>query len=257
MTEIDKEKLITLVLAELAKQSSQPAAQKILAVFSGGMIGLETVLAQMQQLQQAGYQFEIVLTPNATTVIAPQSLRQSLGPVPVHGESDDFHQITRVLAECDAVLIPVMTMNTAAKVVNGISDNLATTLIMIALLSGKSIIGVKDACDPRNQCREQMGHNKAAQAYRALLTANIERLKDYGMELCDSKDLAITVQHHLNKPTAMDAVIPENQPAFTGKILSVADLPGTSSTITVSPRTIITPAAKDAIKERGIEVVIC
>lgn len=258
MTEIDQERLVTLVLAELAKQGHrcQLGAKKALAVFCGGMIGLDDAILQMQQLQQEGYQFEVVLTPNADTVIGQQKLRDALGPVPIYTEACDHHETIKKLAESDVVIIPVMTINTAAKVGNGIADNLATTLITVALLSGKPVIGVRDACEPQNQYRQTMGQNKAAQAYRALLAANVEKLREYGMELCGAQALAITVQRGLNEPVPAAAATREEFPIFAGKILSVADLPGSGGRIHVSPRTIITPAAKDAIKERGIEVII-
>lgn len=248
-----------MVLVELAKQSqsNKPVTKKILAVFSGGMIGLEDVLKQMQLLQQEGYEFEAVLTPNAKTVIGKHKLEESLGSISVYDDSEDFNKLMNLLAENDAVLIPVMTINTAAKVINGIADNLATTLIMISLLSGKPVIGVRDACDLRHLSREGMGHTKAAKAYNALLVSNVERLKDYGMELCEALKIVDTVQRHLGGQAIVHSTEKECQEVFEKRILSVADLPNTSSKISVSPRTIITPAAKDAIKERGIEIVIC
>jgi len=259
MTDIEQEKLINMVLAELAKQSQnhKPVTKKILAVFSGGMIGLDDVLKQMQQLQQEGYQIEAVLTPNGKTVIGKQKLQYSLGPISIYDDSEDFNKLINLLTDSDAVLIPVMTINTAAKVVNGIADNLATTLIMISLLSGKPVIGVRDACDLRHLSREGMGHNKAALAYKAMLVSNVERLKDYGMELCGSQDLFGTVQRSLGDQNMVHSTEKECQQVYEKQILSVADLPNTSSKISISPRTIITPAAKDAIKERGIEIIIC
>ena len=259
MTDIEKEKLINMVLAEIAKQSQndKTVSKKILAVFSGGMIGLDDVLKQMQQLQQKGYQIEAVLTPNGKTVIGKEKLQYSLGPISIYDDSQDFNKLINIMAESDAVLIPVMTINTAAKVVNGIADNLATTLIMISLLSGKPVIGVRDACDLRHLRRDGMGHNKAAQAYQAMLASNVERLNDYGMELCGAQDLVSTVRRSLGNQTIVHSREKECQQVFEKQILSVADLPNTSCKISVSPRTIITPAAKDVIKERGIEVIIC
>lgn len=262
MTAIDQEKLIQLVLAELAKQAKQrqdhkPAVKRILAIFSAGTIGLDDVLQQMQQLLKLGYQFEAVLTPHGKAVIGAQKLKSALGPISVYDDTGDFNQLMELLDDCDAVLIPVMTINTAAKVVNGIADNLATTLIMSALLSGKEVIGVRDACDLHNVIRAEMGHNKAARAYQAMLLSNVERLKDYGVALCESQDLVKTVQLNLGRKGTVPPQETEGRQVFNKQILSVADLPNSGGLISVSPRTIITPAAKDAIKERGIEVIIC
>lgn len=259
MTAIDQEKLIKLVVAELAKQrpNHKPAAKRMLAIFSAGTIGLDVVLQQMQQLQQQGCQFEAVLTPNGKRVIGTPKLKSALGPNSVYDDCEDFTQLIALLDDCDAVLIPVMTINTAAKIVNGIADNLATTLIMSALLAGKPVIGVRDACDLKNVSRVGMGHNKAARAYQAMLLSNVERLNDYGLALCESQDLAKTVQLSLGDKATVHPEAKEGRQVFNKQILSVADLPISGVQITVSPRTIITPAAKDAIKERGIEVIIC
>jgi hypothetical protein len=259
MTNIEKEKIIKMVLAELTKQNqkNKPVTKRILAIFSAGIIGLDDVLEQMQQLQKNGYQFEVVLTPNGKKVISKDKLQEFLGQITIYDDSEDFNKLTDLLTESDALLIPVMTMNTAAKVLNGIADNLATTLIMIALLSGKPVIGVRDACDPKNLMRESMGHNKAVQAYKALLVSNVERLEDYGMVLCEALSLVDTVQHSLGDQNMIGALEKDCQEVFDKQIFSLADLPNSGSEIIISPRTIITPAAKDAIKERGMEIVIC
>ncbi len=259
MTDVEKEGIIKMVLAELAKQSQnhKPVTKKILAVFSGGIIGLDDVLKQMQQLQEDGYQFSAVLTPNGKTVIGQQKLQNSLGLIPVYDDSEDFNKLIKLLEDSDAILIPVMTMNTAAKVVNGIADNFATTLIMESLLSGKPVIAVQDACNLLHLSRKGMGHNKATRAYNALLLANVEKLTEFGMELCDAIDLLDTVRNYLGDNTMVSSTEKEYQGVFDKPIFSLADLPNIGGKISISRRTIITPAAKDAIKERDIEIIIC
>lgn len=259
MTDMEKEKLISMVLAELEKQSQSDKSviKKIMAVFTGGLIGLDDALKQMQLLQREGYKIEAVLTPNAKKVIGKPKLQESLGSIPVYDDSEDFNKLLSILAESDVVLIPVMTMNTAAKVANGINDNLATTLIQDSLLSGKPVIGVRDACNLQHLHRQEMGQNKGAKAYNALLVSNLERLEDYGMELCEALELVDTVKNHFGGQSVSHSIEKECQQVFEKRLLSVADLPNTSSKIRISPQTIVTPAAKDAIKERGIEIVIC
>ncbi|HWQ43979.1 MAG TPA: flavoprotein [Desulfosporosinus sp.] len=260
MTDGEQQKLIQMVLAELAKQSqsSKPksVSKKIMAVFSGGMIGLDDVLKQMQMLQREGYQFEAVFTPNGKIVIGKQRLLDSLGSIKVYDDSEDLNKLQQMLQDNEAILVPIMTLNTAAKVINGIADNLATTLIMVSLLSDKPIIAVRDACNLQHLSREGMGHNKAKQAYNAMLASNLERLKDYGIELCEALELTNMVQCKLGKHGMVHSTNIECQQLFEKRILSVADLTTIGSKISISPRTIITPAAQDVIKERGIEIVV-
>jgi len=258
MTNGDLEKLVQMVLAEIARQnqSSKPVSKKVLAIFSGGIISLDDVLKQMQMLQQEGYQFEVVFTPNGKMVVGKQKIQESLGPITVYDDSD-LNKVTQLLTDNEAVLVPVMTINTAAKIINGIADNLATSLIMMSLLSGKPVIAVKDACDVNRPSREGMGHNKAAQSYYALLNSTVERLNDYGIELCEALKFADAVQHHFVRKAKEDRKEKECQQVFEKRVLSVNDLPITGRTIRISPGTIITPAAKDVIKERDIEIVVC
>lgn len=260
MTEIEKEKIIKMVLAELAagKQSRTPPKKKVLTIFSGGVIGLDVVLKEMQRLQQEGYGFAAVFTPNGKTVIGQQRLQDFLGSIPIYDDSRDFNKLIELMTDSEAILIPVLTMNTAAKVVNGIADNLATTAIMIALLTGKPVIGVRDACDLKHLSRVEMGHNQAVQAYKAMLMSNVGRLKEFGIKLCEAAALAEVLPAYLGAQGLVNPVETKEIPGvFSQRVFSVADIPKEVEKISLSPQTIITPAAKDAIKERGIEVIIC
>lgn len=260
MTNEDQEKLIKLVMAEIARQSqtqkNKPVSIKVLAIFSGGHIGLDDVLERMQDLQREGYCFEVVFTPNAKMVIGKQKIQAYLGPIAVHDEPEDLNKLNQIFAENEAVIIPVMTMNTAAKIANGIADNLATTLIMMSLLSAKRVIAVRDACNLRHLIREKMGQNKASKLYNKILNSNFEQLEDLGMVLCDAHRLAETIKQSLGNSTRGSNLEIENQQIFKKRVLSIEDLPKASTTIRISPGTIITPAAKDTIKERGIEVIV-
>jgi len=84
---MDKEKLVELVTAEVMRQLSHQAKlviqdnqalPKILAIFTGGTIGLEKGLTEMQYLQ-ASAEVIVALSPAAEQVAGIAKFREKLG----------------------------------------------------------------------------------------------------------------------------------------------------------------------------------
>lgn len=246
-------KLIQLVIEEISKKDDTliPSGhlKKVVAVFTGGIIGLDDAFDQLQELQKKGYLIEVIFTTNGERIIGVDKITEMLGDVRVYIDEKDFMHSSKIYQEADALIIPVLTTNTLGKIVHGITDNIATLVISQFLLSGKQVIAASDACDLDHPYRREVGMNKGTRAYRQIFYDHIKELKEFGVVVCSVKNL---MSHFVDKEVSKYEMC-----SFSDKVLSVANLEGIEGTIIVGKDTIITPAAQDMIKEKDLKISFC
>lgn len=121
----------------------------LLGVTSG--IAIYKVLELCSRLVKAGYEIEVIMTENATKMISPL-VYETISRGKVH--TDMFHsghheevEHIEMAKRADLFLIAPTTVNTLAKIANGIGDNLLTSTalaydktIMIALSANTKMI---------------------------------------------------------------------------------------------------------------------
>lgn len=250
--EIDENALVEKIVSEVLRRLAG-RGKRALALFCGGTIGAPEGRAELKKLQSAGFTVRAVLTPAAERVLGKEWLKSELGEIEVVTEADGKAP-GALLKEADLTLVPVLTLNTAAKVAHGIADTLVATLIMDSLLTGRPVFAARDACDLTNPVRAKLGMDKAAPAYRALLTGNLERLAEFGVRLVGVTELAAAV---LGEAGPKEPAPKATGGTFTGRVLSRTDVAAfEGSVLKVSAGTLITPLARDLARDRGIEIVV-
>ncbi|NPV69147.1 MAG: hypothetical protein HPY55_00695 [Firmicutes bacterium] len=253
--EVDENALVEEIVAEVLRRLAG-RGKRVLALFCGGGLGAPEGRAEVKKLQDAGYTVRAVFTPSAERVLGKGWLRSELGDIEIVTEADG-ETPGALLKETDLTLVPVLTLNTAAKVAHGIADTLVATLIMESLLTGRPVLAAKDACDPANPMRAGLGMDKVAPAYRALLAGNLERLAEFGVRLVGATGLAAAVSGEAGDKQAAPGPGP-GAASFTGRVLSRADIAAFKGrVIRVSAGTLVTPLARDLARDRGIEMVVC
>jgi len=247
------------VLKQLAERQNKPDRLKLLALFSGGKLGADMALSQLKELWAGGCQITAVFTPGAERVLGTDWLKTCLPDVEIITESTvssygDFVQST------DMIVVPVLTMNTAAKVAVGIADNLLTTILMQGLLQGKQIIAAGEACDPDHFLRPKS--KRTSQVYHNRLKENCRILETYGILLVKAAELGREINRWARQDRQYDVFEylnqqPTTEPAiFSEKVLCMNSVAlWGAKVLRVANGTIITPAARDLADERGIEIV--
>jgi hypothetical protein len=279
--------LVKKIVQEVIKQvnsEGQPRAanladKKVLALFSGGAIGLRESLAEIKKIMEAGYDVKAVFTPAAERVIGSDLLKSYLGSIPIITEAEGQNPGT-LIKGADIVIVPVLTLNSAAKLACGIADNLAVTLVLYGLMAGKPVIAVRDACDLNNKLRTTLRMDRANRFYQKQTADNLNRLEEFGVTLVDSGTLsaavidieqkeggspqtaqtAKAVQAEQQENGAENSGKRENKPAgrvYSGNVLSAGDIAVCNeSKIRISKKTVVTSMARDMARERGIEIVL-
>lgn len=248
-------------------------SKKALVLFSGALIGIQEAYDCLNQLKTEGWSLTVAMSQSAKEIISENTIREKIGPDAIYAEGNPV-DYRKLVEECNYVIIPCLTINTTAKVANGISDNLLTRIISRSMIVGKPIVAAIDGCCPDNAVRAKMGFH-VTEAYKVRLRKNLEALRDYGIVLTSSKNLAQKVNQvlsgsfsfsntHMTKTEAKDDQKKvKAQPLAGGtvrldkNVISRNDilLNRQYKTIIVGKRSNVTALAQDEAYKYGIQIV--
>lgn len=248
-------------------------SKKALVLFSGALIGIQEAYDCLNQLKSEGWSLTVAMSQSAKEIISENIIREKIGPDAIYAEGSPV-DYRKLVEECNYVIIPCLTINTTAKVANGISDNLLTRIISRSMIVGKPIVAAIDGCCPDNAVRAKMGFH-VTEAYKVRLRKNLEALRDYGIVLTSSKNLAQKVNQvlsgsfsfsntHMTKTEAKDDQKKvKAQPLAGGtvrldkNVISRNDilLNRQYKTIIVGKRSNVTALAQDEAYKYGIQIV--
>lgn len=229
--------------------------KKALVIFTGGSIGFKDSMEQIKKLKEDGWKLKVLLSRSAEDVLTKELIEKMMGPkkVEIHVESDG-RETGYYYSDIDKIILPVLTMNTAAKIALGVSDTLVTNIISHCLMTSIPIVAAKNACDPLNEERISVGMGKASVAYIKIRENYLEQLKDYGIKLVSANELYDTVlektKGNINKKSKKEVV-------FEKKVLTragVIDAFNRNRDVVVSSKTILTEIAKETAKNLGVKI---
>lgn len=219
------------------------------------LLGLEGLAGDAADLK-------LVLSRAASSQCDEKSLKAFLGERAVEVLVDDFTQNPHRLALwADALIVPRLSQNTAAKVAHLIEDTLASSLILAVLGQGKPVLAspgpeLAAACSGPDG-RAAPGLIKARQDL-------MKGLESIGIQFVDNarlgraaRQLAVLPVTGVDSPEITRGPVtparPETRAVYTQE--EVNSLPEGTDRLVVPRGTVITPLAKDLLCERGIELV--
>jgi hypothetical protein len=265
MDKFDSE-LVEIIVKRVLKTLNTEKRKKVLAIFCGGKIGAEEGLAGVSQLVSAGCDLQAVFTESGEQILGVDWLQAKLGNIPAF-TSKNGKTVGEILEKTDMMVIPVLTLNSAAKVAHGIADNMVTNLIMKSLFNGIPIIAAKDACDIANPIREKMNPSFKNQVYKNIFHDNLKVLEKIGIKMTTAHDIGEVALSVINEKGSFSTGLTKGKNnseksaeltdcLYKGRILSTGEIERwTGPILRVGAGTLITPAAKDMASERGIEVL--
>ncbi len=277
-----QERLMSVIVEYMADEVIRryvAQCKKALVLYSGALLGFQDALDGLKSLKEQGWKLTIAMSQSAAEIITRERIEEELKPeaIVTEGNPVDYRKL---VDENNFVLIPSLSINTTAKVVNCISDNLLTRIISRSMIVGKPIIASIDGCCPDNEQRASMGFH-VTEAYKAKLRSNLETLRSFGVILTTSKNLA----HKANKvfyskysfsndhkdevkkapkQTAKEIVY-DAKPQAEGQtikldknIISKSDIVINQryKIITVKKNALVTALAKDEAYKRGITIMV-
>jgi len=253
------------------------ACKKATVLFTGALIGYGDAVASLRELKEDGWQLTAVLSKAAAEVITEERIQKDICPDVIYVEGAPVDG-RKIVDENALVIIPTLTINTAAKVANCIYDNLITNMIYRAMTAGKPIVAAVDGCCPDNEVRKKLGF-KVTDAYKQRLRKNLEDLQAYGIILtvdqklrekvdrvhCASFDFPIPSSDSKMETGGSKKIATEiaNQQNFDAslkldkKVIGRVDIATNAryKTIIVREDAVVTGLAVDEAMNRGIRIV--
>lgn len=248
-------RVVTLVRSRLLAAAPP---QRVLMLFSGASSGYLAGVNTIRMLAEADYPLTVCMTASAAHVIGVDKVREA-GAADVI-LPDQWINTPELIGTVDLVLVPTLSMNTAARLALGLMDSLFSTLVLGALLAGKPVIAVRDGADPYGNGGLVFSETSdGAPALRAQLARHLRTLADYGITLVGDDRFETAVFRQLRTGAAPSAPPPAAVTPDLGGGLFVtqADLlayePG--STLRLPPQVRLTPLAQDTIRARRLQLV--
>ncbi len=161
--------------------------KRALVVCTGSGLSFSVWKDALCNLEKAGYRFSLFVSRSAEFVLDLNVLQDEL-----HFERvfrDDGQCVPEQLAgEYATVIVPALTINTAAKIASCHADTPAARIVLTSMMRGKNVILSVDGCCPDNPERTAKGY-KFTEPLKEQLRTNMKRLKDYGATLATADKL--------------------------------------------------------------------
>lgn len=258
--------LKSVITEELIRQIIRRTAlyrKKGMVLFTGATLGFGEGLEAVRRLREHGMELTVYLTESAAGILPEGHIRQQLGDEVMAPSMDDT-QLRQRVREADVLLVPSMTINTAAKIACGFTDSRASAMAAAALQKGTSLIIARDGCCP--DVRQRMnGDFRANEAYRRMMSGHLETIASYGAVFTSARRLdEVCVREMLSRDYGQtaDRENEEKRDAAGGvqtfgrKIITAADAAKfrEGSSVRTAGRVIITDLARETLAARHIVV---
>lgn len=237
--------------------------------FTGAAIGYTNGLKAMEKLRKDGWQLKVLVTDSSKQVLDLEKIKKTLDVDQVY-TNDNAAELKEFVKTADEIILPTLTINTAAKIAHGIADTPVLTTISQAIMSGKHFISAIDGADPDDEVRAKLGMGKVPAGYRKVLRDNLATLGTFGWTLCAAADLyEVCAEKPVSEsespaaaaPKAAAPAAPAAAPAegdvIVSHIVSRKDLMPRKGQKVVKVRkdAIITAFAAEAAEEYGMKLV--
>lgn len=262
--------LVQRIVDEVIKRlNNRP--KTALVCFTGAAIGYTNGLKAMEKLRKDGWQLKVLVTDSSKQVLDLDKIKKALDVDQVYTNENVF-ELKEFVKTADEVILPTLTINTAAKIAHGIADTPVLTTISQAIMSGKSFVCAIDGADPDDEVRAKLGMGKVPAGYRKVLRDNLATLGTFGWTLCAAADLyEVCAEKKVSECTTPETAAPkaaEPAPAapvsapvegdiIVSHIVSRKDLMTRKGQKVVKVRkdAIITAFAAEAAEEFGMKLV--
>lgn len=268
-------------IVEKAVEKIINRSKRGLILFTGATIGYIQSIESIKNLKIDGWELDVVMSKSAQEVLTVDSVKKAIGVSNII-TNEDGSVIKELLERNNVIVIPTLTINSAAKIANCISDTLVTNIVSKALISGKPIVASINGCCPDNRERREIYGDNLSDFHKKRLSNNLEILRSYNIKLSSSENLYKNVNKALLKSFNLyksnkfikevyvsnsDKVVSSNAEPKTvddissirlnKKILSRKDIWDNKkfSTIFIKQNTLITDLARDEAQRLNITLI--
>lgn len=254
MNQYEIDRIVQAVLEELQKRA-QPQAKRALLLYTGAALGFDAALESICRLRQEGWQFDVFCTPGAQQALDMELLRAHAASGPLLTDCGDASP-EAFAGQYETIIVPALTVNTAAKLSGCIMDTPATRMLLSALMKGRRVVLATDGCCPDCPGREALGY-RMPEPMKARLRGNLETLRAFGAVLTSVAGLADTVAGTERKQQEPERRQSGGAPGGKRPLITrkQVDACPNGGVLTVPKNSNVTALAEDLARERGITIV--
>ncbi len=273
MAEVSVE-LISRIVKEVLNalnldQKTNISKKKITAVFTGGKIDYQKSINQLKNLDNKfEIDWQLIFSESAEEVLDCQNIAAELGAQIVDAKS----ALTNI-KDRDLVIVPILTMNSAAKLASHFLDTDVIYYIFKSLILGLPVIAAKNAADLNGEGWQEFGLNKLPEPLLADNQQHLAKLQSYGIKVIDAlkiTDTALKIfdsnitqndnfdhefkieNDKINKSTDKNTVFLDSKVITYREINPLAEH---IEVVQVREDAVITPYARDIAENKGM--IIC
>lgn len=280
MTDKERYAIVQSVLAgELAERVVQKLLERqkrALVVYTGSNMSVAPGLDQLRALRADGFTYRVLLSRSAAGMLDVPAIRSALEPEALWIERAE-ETPEALTVQYDTILVPTLTVNTAAHVAACMADTPAAAIILDGLMRGKNVIAAVDGCCPDNPERIRRGF-RMTEALKGKLRENKDTLRAYGAHLTTADQLRPAALRAIRgfvpggaAPEAPKAAAPQAKapsgaagaggrqvvrPALEGRVFGARYLQNcpSHSLVVVPKGTIVTQLTADNARQRDITI---
>ncbi len=195
---MELEDLVRLVTTEVIAQlrderlaeKDTPTGEKILVLITGGHSIWPKVRYKLREMRNRGFRLIPVLSQTAKNMFDPQELRsvfdeRLVSPLFEVNTAGEKQNPLEMINRSAAIILPTLTMNTAAKLALGIQDTLISQLATWALFQNKPVVAVSNAANPNSPELAKLGFAFRTKAHRDLCLSHLAKLSAYGVRVVE------------------------------------------------------------------------
>ncbi|MCH1624020.1 hypothetical protein [Fredinandcohnia quinoae] len=231
--------------------------KKILFVFCDSSTH-ESYLDQMILFKKHSFQYDVITLDSETSGWLGNAYIQSTGACQVIAFDSLAPAPIELPIAYEAIIVPEIDLDEATRITMGLKGTVQSELVFSSLLLGKPVISCVDFSGIKRPDRRTLQTIELPQPYRQLLKKRIIELKEMGVYFAKQSSLFSTFREI--------AASPENQTEeqmkehfYEGRLLTLKWLSSnrlTNQALFVKKTTIITPSARDYMKEKNINLIV-
>lgn len=263
------EKLIAEILSRLVPRLGADGRNgRLIAVFSGATVGFADAVQQVRNLVLNGFQVQLLFSAAAESLYGSVA-RTQLAGFPHIADLDSSRWLKQV-QDTQAVVVPLLSVNTLSKITLLLADNLTSNVLLQALFMGKPVVMASDGVDPFGAGRQQLGFIQGKPALQQALQERLRTATEYGCRLVPTAQLHTALMQTLGfqqktDPLPTSVPNPSEQALPSERALRVrekviplsrmAQAHRSGMDLMIPTDAIITPLAREWAASHGLRVI--
>ncbi len=164
---------------------SPSKGENAVIVLTGGREELDTVLEQISLINKRCNKLTVVMTKSAEKILGIPTVRRAAYNAEII--TDWVENVHEILDVTDNIYVPILTLNSAAKVSQLMTDNVALIFMVFGILRGKR---VRMATNSVYCCEVARDRSAIPPGATRKIDSMLDQIRDFGVELVDVSELA-------------------------------------------------------------------